>query len=44
MIFFEGPRVISPFRLGSGWPGPAPSPGTFAFWALPERYLGILAA
>jgi hypothetical protein len=44
MIFFEGPRVISPFRLGSGWPGPAPSPGFFAFWALPECDPGVLVA
>jgi hypothetical protein len=37
MIFIEGPRDFSPFRLGSGWPGPAPSPGSL----LPGGFLSV---
>src|ERR1700720_2586942 len=33
MIVCEGVETSRPFRLGSGWPGPAPSPGLFSFLA-----------
>src|SRR6516165_568748 len=36
MIVFEGAEISRPFRLGSGWPGPAPGPG---FRADRVRYL-----
>jgi hypothetical protein len=31
MIVCEGVETSRPFRLGSGWPGPAPSPGLFSY-------------
>jgi len=35
MIVCEGRGASRPFRLGSGWPGPAPSPGFFVPRHLP---------
>ncbi len=32
MIFTEGPRLLALSRLGSGWPGPAPSPDLAVVW------------
>src|SRR5947209_3780136 len=37
MIVCEGVETSRPFRLGSGWPGPAPSPGLFSFRPLRAR-------
>jgi len=31
MIVCEGVETSRPFCLGSGWPGPAPSPGLFSY-------------
>jgi len=31
MIVCEGAETSRPFCLGSGWPGPAPSPGLFSY-------------
>jgi len=39
MIIIEGPRFLALPRLGSGWPGPAPSPDIFRLCLASSRRL-----